>query len=92
MSAIHLTRRTALVRRRSSLRYNVDGHIHAIEDICAHDGWPLDQGESDGVRITCPRHGAVFDVTSGAVLALPAIIPIRTFRVDVKDGNVYVDV
>lgn len=71
---------------------NVDGHVHAIEDVCTHDGWPLDQGELDGVRITCPRHGAVFDVTSGAVLALPAIVPIRTFGVDVKDGNVYVDV
>ncbi len=86
------TTRPVVVDDIEILLCNVDGHIHAIEDVCTHDGWPLDQGELHGVRITCPRHGAVFDVTTGAVLALPAIIPIRTFVVNVKDGNVYVDV
>jgi 3-phenylpropionate/trans-cinnamate dioxygenase ferredoxin subunit len=46
----------------------------------------------DGVRITCPRHGAVFDVTSGAVLALPAIFPVRTFQAEAKDDAIDVDV
>ena len=41
---------------------NVEGTIHAIEDVCTHDGGELDQGELDGCRIECPRHGAYFDV------------------------------
>ena len=69
---------------------NVAGGIYAIENVCTHDGAPLDQGELDGIRITCPRHGAVFDVTTGVALALPAIIPLRTFPVELEDGNVHV--
>lgn len=71
---------------------NVGGRIYAIEDVCTHDGAPLDQGWLDGKCITCPRHGAVFDVTTGAVLALPAIIPLQTFEVDVLDGCISVRV
>jgi len=64
---------------------NVDGSIYAIEGVCTHDGAPLDQGWLDGNCITCPRHGAVFDVISGTVLALPAVIPLQTFEVDMRD-------
>jgi 3-phenylpropionate/trans-cinnamate dioxygenase ferredoxin subunit len=71
---------------------NVDGAFYAIEDVCTHDGGPLDQGELEGNCIVCPRHGATFDVRSGAVVTLPAVLPIGTYptRVD-SDGNVYVE-
>ncbi|MGH7727683.1 MAG: Rieske (2Fe-2S) protein [Vulcanimicrobiaceae bacterium] len=49
--------------------------------LCTHDGSPLDQGELGGTVITHPCHGAQFDVTSGAVVALSAVKPIRTFPV-----------
>jgi 3-phenylpropionate/trans-cinnamate dioxygenase ferredoxin component len=70
---------------------NFEGKLYAIEDVCTHDGAPLDQGELEGRRITCPRHGAVFDVITGAVLALPAVLPVRTFVVKVMDGEVYIE-
>lgn len=70
---------------------NVDGIVHAIEDVCTHDGGELDQGELDGCRIECPRHGAVFDVTSGAALTLPAIVPVRTFKVRMDGDAIYID-
>ncbi len=44
---------------------NVNGQHYAIDDVCTHDGGPLDQGELDGEEIECPRHGARFDVTTG---------------------------
>ena len=69
---------------------NVNGDLYAIEDVCTHDGAPLDQGDLDGRRITCPRHGSVFDVVTGAVLALPAVRPVRTFAITVTDGSVYI--
>ncbi len=67
---------------------NVDGTIYAIEDVCTHDGGELDQGELEGCRIMCPRHGAYFDVTTGAALTLPAILPVPTYpvRSDGDDG------
>jgi 3-phenylpropionate/trans-cinnamate dioxygenase ferredoxin subunit len=71
---------------------NVDGSFYAIEDVCTHDGGPLDQGELQGCRIMCPRHGALFDVTSGAALTLPAVVPLETYPVRLDGDDVLVDV
>ena len=70
---------------------NVAGSIYAIEDVCTHDGGELDQGELEGVRIMCPRHGAYFDVTTGAALTLPAIVPVPTYRVRVEGDEIFLD-
>ncbi|HTW86174.1 MAG TPA: non-heme iron oxygenase ferredoxin subunit [Candidatus Sulfotelmatobacter sp.] len=70
---------------------NVDGSIYAVEDVCTHDGGPLDQGTLEGCRVMCPRHGALFDVTTGAALTLPAVIPLPTYPVRVEGDDVYVD-
>lgn len=70
---------------------NVDGTIYAIEDVCTHDGAPLDQGELEGCRIVCPRHGANFDVRTGEALTLPAILPLPTYAVRVEDDAIYID-
>lgn len=72
--------------------FNLDGKICAIEDMCTHDGGPLAEGEivHPGV-IACPRHGAQFDICSGAALTLPAVEPANTFEVKVEGGNIYVE-
>jgi 3-phenylpropionate/trans-cinnamate dioxygenase ferredoxin component len=70
---------------------NVAGSIYAIEDVCTHDGGELDQGELEGERIMCPRHGAYFDVKTGAALTLPAILPVRTFPVRIEGDDVYLE-
>ncbi len=70
---------------------NVGGTLFAIEDVCTHDGGELDQGELEGTRIMCPRHGSYFDVTTGEALTLPAVLPVPTFRVRVEGDDVYVD-
>jgi 3-phenylpropionate/trans-cinnamate dioxygenase ferredoxin subunit len=71
---------------------NVDGVLYAVEDVCTHDGGPLDQGELEGCRIMCPRHGALFDVTTGAALTLPAVVPLPTYPVRVEGDEVIVEV
>lgn len=70
---------------------NVDGTIYAVEDVCTHDGGPLDEGELDGCRIMCPRHGALFDVTTGAALTPPAVVPLPTYSVRVDGDDVFVE-
>jgi 3-phenylpropionate/trans-cinnamate dioxygenase ferredoxin component len=69
---------------------NVDGNVYAIEDVCTHDGGPLDQGELEGVCVVCPRHGATFDVRDGAA-TMPAVMPVATFPVEIRGDDVYVD-
>ncbi len=71
---------------------DVAGQLYAIEDVCTHDGGPLDQGELQGACVVCPRHGATFDVRTGAVVTLPAVVPLMTFPVTVDGDAVYVDV
>ena len=70
---------------------NVDDHIYAIEDVCTHDGGELDQGELEGDRIMCPRHGSYFDVKTGDALTLPAVLPVATYKVRIEGDNIYVD-
>jgi 3-phenylpropionate/trans-cinnamate dioxygenase ferredoxin component len=74
----------------SMLLCNVDGSVYAIEDVCTHDGGPLDQGELEGACVVCPRHGATFDVRSGDP-TMPAVMPVATFPVDVRGDDVYVE-
>lgn len=69
---------------------NVDGKLFAVQDVCSHDDGPLGEGELDGCQIECPRHGARFDVTTGKALSLPAVLPIPTYKVTVRDGEIYV--
>ncbi len=70
---------------------NVDGTFYAIDDICTHDGGSLDQGELEGDQIECPRHGALFDVKDGRALTLPAVLPVKSYPVQVDGDDVKVD-
>ena len=71
---------------------NVDGDLYAVDDVCTHDEGSLDQGELEGFEIECPRHGARFDVRSGEVTALPAVLPVDTFKLRVQGDDVEIDV
>jgi 3-phenylpropionate/trans-cinnamate dioxygenase ferredoxin subunit len=71
---------------------NVDGEIYAVANVCTHDDGPLGEGFLLGCDIECPRHGARFDVRTGEVRSLPAIMPIPTFEVKVEGDDVLVDV
>ena len=69
---------------------NIAGQLFAIGDVCSHDDGPLGDGELDGMEIICPRHGARFDVRSGKVTALPAVVDIPAYPVRVRDGQIEV--
>jgi 3-phenylpropionate/trans-cinnamate dioxygenase ferredoxin subunit len=70
---------------------HADGAFFAIDNVCTHDGGPLDQGELEDFQIECPRHGARFDVRTGRPLTLPAVIPVHKYAVEVRDGEIFVD-
>ena len=72
--------------------FNVNGEFFAIEDVCTHDGGPLAEGELNGDEIECPRHGARFNVCTGAVLCMPAIEPVECYEVKVEGDGILVSV
>lgn len=72
--------------------FNVAGSYYAIGDVCSHDNGPLGDGELDGLEVICPRHGARFDIRTGEVRSLPAIVDIPAYPVRVVDGQLEVGV
>ncbi len=68
----------------------VGGQVFAIADVCTHDGGPLGEGDLDGYEIICPRHGARFDIRTGAVLAFPAVTPVDSYAVKIEGDDVLV--
>ena len=72
--------------------FNLDGVIFAIEDVCSHDGGPLVEGQVlDGYQVECPRHGARFDIRTGAVLSFPAFEPIESYEVRIEGNDVLIE-
>ena len=76
---------------RSIALCNVGGTFYAVDNLCTHDNGPLGEGRLAGETVECPRHGARFDVKTGAVKALPAVRPIKTYPVQVEGEEVLVD-
>src|SRR5262249_41184386 len=68
------------------------GHWYALDDICTHDGGPLSEGplDSPAATIACPRHGAKFDIKTGAALTMPATKPTASHEVKVDGDQVFV--
>jgi len=58
----------------------------AVEDLCTHSMSPLCGGLINGNYITCPLHGAEFDLTDGSVQSPPAFEDLRTFKLKI-DGT-----
>ena len=70
--------------------FNVEGEYYAIANRCTHVGGSLGKGRLDDGVVTCPLHGAEFDVRTGAVCSPPADEPVSTYEVEVTDGEVRV--
>jgi nitrite reductase/ring-hydroxylating ferredoxin subunit len=64
--------------------------IYALHATCTHAGGPLDEGTVDGETVTCPWHGSIFNVCTGAVLRGPASDPAMAFDVQIEDGMIQV--
>jgi 3-phenylpropionate/trans-cinnamate dioxygenase ferredoxin subunit len=70
--------------------FHVGGQFFALDDVCTHDGGPLAEGDLRGYEIACPRHGARFDIRTGAALSMPATQPTVAHEVKVDGDQVYV--
>ena len=72
---------------------NADGRLFAFDEMCTHEQCSLaEEGTLDGTVVTCGCHGAQFDVTTGEVLAPPALEPLKVYRLQVDGGDILVDV
>lgn len=73
-----------------ALLIRVGDDYFAIEDVCSHDGQPLTDGPVQAGQITCPRHGARFDLRTGKPMCMPATSAISVFAVEKRADGIYV--
>ena len=71
--------------------FNVDGTFSAIDNTCTHVGGPLGEGDLDDDSVSCPWHGAVFNVKTGACTGGPAKSDVKSFPVKVEGDDVLVE-
>ena len=77
---------------------NVNGSFYAMDNWCTHEQGNLSEGELNKGILTCPEHGAQFDVTTGKVQIGPdgeppeTISPEKTYKVNVQGNDVMIDV
>lgn len=72
--------------------FNIASQFFSIGDVCSHDDGPVGEGDIEGYNITCPRHGAEFDIRTGKVMSMPAVVDIPAYPVKVVDGMIQVGI
>ncbi len=72
--------------------FQIGGQYYSIGDVCSHDEGPVGEGQLTDHTITCPRHGAQFDVRNGGVVAMPAVVDIPAYPVQIRDGMIYLGI
>lgn len=87
------TKKTVLWGGKKLAIANIDGTFFAVDDTCTHEECSLGtEGFLDGNSLVCGCHGSMFDVTTGKVLSLPAVVDLKTYEVKVENGEVWVEV
>ena len=71
--------------------YNIDGAFYATDNECTHGAASLADGILEGDIIECTLHFGAFNVRSGEAVQAPCFTPLRTYKVEVRDGQVYID-
>ena len=72
--------------------FRVRDAFYALSDTCTHRGGPLSEGAVEGTEVTCPWHGARFDIETGAVLGPPAGREVKSYPVRVTNADVEIEV
>lgn len=82
-------RKSVIVDETPALLVRIGESYYAVEDVCTHDGQPLTDGPIADHEITCPRHGARFDLATGEALCMPATEPVATFEIETRPDGIY---
>ena len=78
------------VEERLVVLIHAAGAFYALDDVCTHDGGPLSEGPVTDGAIACPRHGAKFDIRTGAARTMPATQATVVHEVKVEGERVFV--
>ena len=84
--------RLVVIKGKEIALFNVNGAFFALDNLCTHEEGPLAEGEVEGHEVTCPWHGAKFDIRTGEVLCDPAYEAVRRYNVRVTGPDIEVEI
>ncbi|WP_367104288.1 bifunctional 3-phenylpropionate/cinnamic acid dioxygenase ferredoxin subunit [uncultured Psychrobacter sp.] len=68
------------------------GEVYAIDDTCTHAQASFCDGFVEGDTVECPLHMSVFCLKTGVPENPPAMEAVNTYAVEIKDGEIYIEV
>jgi nitrite reductase/ring-hydroxylating ferredoxin subunit len=71
--------------------FRVGGEYFVTNDTCTHGNASLADGELADEEIVCPFHLGSFNVRTGEPMAAPCVIPLRTYRVELRGDTLFAD-
>ncbi|HLQ34221.1 MAG TPA: non-heme iron oxygenase ferredoxin subunit [Chloroflexota bacterium] len=74
--------------------FHVGDDFYAVDDTCTHEEASLSEGtlylDDEEPQVECPKHGAIFEISTGQVLTLPAVKSVRSYETKVEGDSVLV--
>jgi len=74
--------------------FHVGENFFAVDDTCTHEEASLSEGtlylDDEEPQVECPKHGAIFEISTGQVLTLPAVKSVRSYETKVEGDAVLV--
>jgi nitrite reductase/ring-hydroxylating ferredoxin subunit len=80
------------VNGESIILINLNGQFYAYKNQCSHMELELTDAEIEGEILTCPWHGAQFDIKTGEVVRLPASEPLEKYEIKVEGGKIFIKI
>ncbi len=79
------------VKGREIVLFNIEGAFFALANACTHEEGPLAEGEVLGHEVTCPWHGAKFDIRTGEALGPPAYEAVTRYNVRITGTDIEIE-
>ena len=71
----------------------LEGNYYAIDDICTHAGAELHEGELNNSELTCPWHGAKWDIKTGNLISFPQKLkPLQSHKISIEKDTLFIEV
>jgi nitrite reductase/ring-hydroxylating ferredoxin subunit len=70
-----------------------DGNYYAMDNVCTHAGADLHEGELSNNELTCPWHGAKWDIKTGNLISFPQKLkPLQSHKISIENETLYIEI
>lgn len=71
----------------------LDGNYYAMDNVCTHAGADLHEGELSNNVLTCPWHGAKWDIKTGNLISFPQKLkPLQSHKISIENDTLYIEI